>query len=351
MSAREGQGLGRSSPTCHLLWAWGPPPNAGTARAAGAGRVHVPLLGTFCVTGHHQAQRQTGRAGGSWGQEETQELQDPGGRRARPPPGRDGQGGHRGCFWRMVGSCCRRPPRHAGRAKLGSLGYCRVSAIVTGRGLCPGPALVHGALLTLCSRLCACLGIKTVSKRNEGSAWEHSGAGRTSGVRRSSVQGQDWVQSCLFPGRVSKFPRNVTLWGGVGGCFTSQRNTSTRTDPESEQVCSGMQAPAPGPPAGGQRVLALRGRPVSCCASSVIPTGPGLSPQWRLGRAGLASSGVGVGRGCRESSQSRLSFGQHLCPEARGPNLLLEPAARLCTCSCVSCPKSHTCIHFALSSW
>lgn len=120
-----------------------------------------------------------------------------------------------------------------------------------GRGLCAGPALAHGALPTLCSRSCACLGIKTVSKRNEASAWEHSGGGRTSGVRRSSVQGQDWVQSCLFPGRVSKFLRNLTLWGGVGGCFNSQRNTSTRTDPESEQVCSGTQAPTPGPPAGG----------------------------------------------------------------------------------------------------
>ena len=136
----------------------------------------------------------------------------------------------------------------------------------------------------------------------------------------------------------------------MGGYFTSQRNTSIRTEPESEQVCSGTQAPVPGPPGGRQRMLALRGWPASCCARSVIPTGPGLSAQRWLGRAGLASSG-GVGRGRHEPSQSRLSFGEHLCPEARGPNLPLEPAARPCTCSRVSCLKSHTCIHFALSSW
>lgn len=68
---------------------------------------------------------------------------------------------------------------------------------------------------------------------------------------------------------------------------------------------------------------------MSCCASSVILTGPGLSPQWRLGRAGLASW-VGAG-GAASHSGSRLSFG-YLCPEARDLSQAAGAGAQLCTC-------------------
>lgn len=89
-----------------------------------------------------------------------------------------------------------------------------------------GSARVRPMHTGLCSRVCALqqsmclLGIKTVRKRNEGSAWEHTGL-------RSPVQHQEGLcsgtgsgaASCLFPGRFSKFPRNSTLWGGGGGLF------------------------------------------------------------------------------------------------------------------------------------
>ena len=92
----------------------------------------------------------------------------------------------------------------------------------------------------------------------------------------------------------------------MGGYFTSQRNTSTRPEPESERVCSGTPVPALGPQAGGRGWH--RGRPASCCARPVIPTGPGLSAQRWLGRAGLASSGghgQGVPRAIPVTSQLR----------------------------------------------
>ena len=69
-----------------------------------------------------------------------------------------------------------------------------------------GPA--HALQQSMCL-----LGIKTVRKHNEGSAWEHSGLrspvwcqeGLCSGTGSGAV-------SRLFPGRFSKFPRNLTLW-------------------------------------------------------------------------------------------------------------------------------------------
>ena len=99
--------------------------------------------------------------------------------------------------------------------------------------------------------------------------------------------------SCLYPGRFSKFPRNLTLCV-CGGAVSLLKEISTKTEPESEQVCSGTQAPAPGVPSQEAEGRALRRGPVSCSIRSVIPTGPGLSPQRWLGRAGLASSGGGA---------------------------------------------------------
>ena len=213
-------------------------------------------------------------------------------------------------------------------------------------GFLPGLSNSHGMGPCSCSaEVCAFLGIKTASKRDapENTAVSDQGRGSTelplpiwhqegfcSGAGACAV-------SCLYPGRFSNFPRNLTLCV-CGGAVSLLEETSTKTEPESEQVCSGTQAPAPGVPSQEAEGRALRRGPVSCSIRSVIPTGPGLSPQRWLGRAGLASSGGGAAShpGHISASGRSVPTGPGTQPAAGASSsavyLPLEPAAWPCTC-------------------
>lgn len=177
------------------------------------------------------------RAGGSQGQEETQELQGPSWEEGQSASHQAAprQGWPKGT-WRMLLESGRELLREAPKTHgKGCARGPRVPARSQQQPWAWGSARVHGALLMLCRRVCAFLGIKqrASAMRDTSENTAVSDQGRRSIELHSPIWHQEGfcsragagAVSCLFPGRFSKFPRNLTLCVCVwGGCFTSQRN-------------------------------------------------------------------------------------------------------------------------------